>query len=243
MRSAKRRTSTRRTIAREGGSRNTSPNTSVMKPGVSSSAPPKITSTPSSTSRAGGRPDWSATLKRRHAARPCERMSTEPRMESAIRMAIVNGTPICWPTWMITASSAIGTRMKRISSGTNISPPTLRERSAHLDGDCGLAVQSHQLDQRADLGLRPPQAHGAPLRAQPLREHRQVDHQRRIGAPQLREVDEHVARRVQRGGERTPPARTRRAVLLPRHEQDDPLGVVLDDPGNLVHADLPCRRG
>ena len=29
---------------------------SVMNPGVSSSAPPKITSTPSSTSRAGGRP-------------------------------------------------------------------------------------------------------------------------------------------------------------------------------------------
>ena len=29
---------------------------SVTKPGVSSSAPPKMTSTPSSTSRAGGRP-------------------------------------------------------------------------------------------------------------------------------------------------------------------------------------------
>ena len=42
------------------------PRMSVMKPGVSSSAPPKITSAPSITSRAGGRPRRSASLKRRH---------------------------------------------------------------------------------------------------------------------------------------------------------------------------------
>ena len=70
MRSAKRWTSIPRTSARVGGSSSRSPRMSVMKPGVSSSAPPKITSTPSSTSRAGGRPACSATLKRRHAAPP-----------------------------------------------------------------------------------------------------------------------------------------------------------------------------
>ena len=83
---------------------------------MSSSAPPKITSTPSATSRAGTRPPWSASLNRRHAARPCERISIEPRIESAIRIAIVHQTPIAWPTWMITASSAMGTRMNSATS-------------------------------------------------------------------------------------------------------------------------------
>ena len=62
-----------------------------MKPGVSSSAPPKITSAPSSTSRAGTRPSAiAASLKRRHVARPWWRISIEPRIESAISSAIVH---------------------------------------------------------------------------------------------------------------------------------------------------------
>ena len=126
MRSAKRLTSTRRTSARVSGISSANPRMSVRKPGVSSSAPPKITSTPSSVSRAGGRPACSASLKRRHATRPCERISSEPRIESAIRIPIVHQTPIAWPTWMITASSAIGTTMKRKSSSGSMSPLTLR---------------------------------------------------------------------------------------------------------------------
>ena len=70
------------------------PTMSVTKPGVSSSAPPKITSTPSRTSRAGGRRAATASLKRRQAARPCERMSIDPRIESAISSAIVGQKPI-----------------------------------------------------------------------------------------------------------------------------------------------------
>ena len=61
-----------------------------------------------------------ASLKRRHVARPCERMSIEPRIESAIRIAIVHHTPIAWPTWMITNSSAIGTTMKSRTSGSSM---------------------------------------------------------------------------------------------------------------------------
>jgi hypothetical protein len=102
MRPAKRRTSSRRTSARVGGSRKVRPNTSVTKPGVSSSAPPKTTRTPSSTSRAGTRPAAIASLKRRHAARPCARMSIEPKSESATSSAIVHSAPIACPTWMIT---------------------------------------------------------------------------------------------------------------------------------------------
>jgi hypothetical protein len=58
-------------------------------------------------------------LKRRHAIRPCDRISTEPRIESAIRIPIVHHTPIAWPTWMITKSSAIGTAMKSRTSGSS----------------------------------------------------------------------------------------------------------------------------
>ena len=67
---------------------------SVMKPGVSSSTPPKITSTPSMTSRCGTRPPASASLKRRQAARLCVRSSHEPRIASAISSRIVHHTPI-----------------------------------------------------------------------------------------------------------------------------------------------------
>ena len=101
---------------------------SVRKPGVSSSAPPKITSAPSITSRAGTRPARTASLKRRHAERPCERISTEPRIESAIRIPIVHHTPIAWPTWMITNSSASGTTTKSRTSGSSIRPLHVRAR-------------------------------------------------------------------------------------------------------------------
>jgi hypothetical protein len=47
-------------------------------------------------------------------------MSHEPRIESATSSAIVHHTPIAWPTWMITASSAIGTAMKSRTSGSSI---------------------------------------------------------------------------------------------------------------------------
>ena len=49
---------------------------SVMKPGVIRNAPPKITSTPSMTSRCGTLPSRSVALKRRQTARPCDRSST-----------------------------------------------------------------------------------------------------------------------------------------------------------------------
>jgi hypothetical protein len=59
-----------RSAARVGGISSASPTTSVMKPGVSSRAPPKMTMTPSSTSLPGIRLSDNAVLKRTHAARP-----------------------------------------------------------------------------------------------------------------------------------------------------------------------------
>ena len=88
------------------------PKMSVMKPGVSRARRRRSRARRRAPRAPAARPACSASLKRRHAIRPCERISIEPRIESAIRSAIVHQTPIAWPTWMITASSAIGTTMK-----------------------------------------------------------------------------------------------------------------------------------
>ena len=88
----RRRTTRRRITARVGGISSSRPTMSVRKPGVIRKAPPKITSTPSSTSRWGIRPAGSASLKRRQTARPWERSSTEPSTESAARSPIVGHT-------------------------------------------------------------------------------------------------------------------------------------------------------
>ncbi len=109
-----------RVTTRVGGSSRKRPNTSLMKPGTISSELPKITSTPSTTSRVGARPAASAPRNLRQARRPCERSSTVPRIEEANRSAIVGSAPIAWPTWMITYSSAIGTRISNSRSRMNI---------------------------------------------------------------------------------------------------------------------------
>jgi hypothetical protein len=103
--------SVRRIIARDGGIRHSRPTTSVMKPGVNSSAPPKITIAPSNTSRWGTRRSPSAWLKRRHAVRPWARSSSAPSTLSTKSNAIVGPAPIHCPTLMITYSSASGTTM------------------------------------------------------------------------------------------------------------------------------------
>ena len=87
---------------RLGGSSIASPITSVMKPGVIRKAPPKMTRTPSWTSRCGIRPSESAWLKRLQTARPCERSSIEPMTESAASSRIVQITPMASPTFRIT---------------------------------------------------------------------------------------------------------------------------------------------
>ena len=85
---------------------------SVMKPGVIRKAPPKMTSTPSTTSRCGILPSVRAALKRRQTERPCERSSTAPSTESAASSRIVQTGPMASPTFRITYSSANGTTMK-----------------------------------------------------------------------------------------------------------------------------------
>ncbi len=89
---------------------------SVMKPGVSSSAPPKMIRAPSTISRAGIRPSDIAALKRPQACPPCLRSSQAPSRLSKSSSAIVGNAPMALPTWMITYSSASGSRMKTANS-------------------------------------------------------------------------------------------------------------------------------
>jgi hypothetical protein len=97
-------------------------------------------------------------------------------------------------------------------------------------------VQAHQFDQPADVGLRSAEPQDPVLRAQAPREDGQVDHQRRVGEAKVRQVDDDVARRLQRRGERTTTTPARDAVLIPRDPQDRKLFVKADDLGNLVQT-------
>ena len=61
-------------------------------------APPKITATPSWTSRWGIRPAAIASWKRAHTVRPWERSSREPSTESAASRPSVHQIPMASPT-------------------------------------------------------------------------------------------------------------------------------------------------
>ena len=91
---------------------------SVRNPGVIRKAPPKITSTPSITSRWGTRPAAIVSLKRRQTARPCDFSSIDPISESSTRIASVGRIPIASPTLKMTYSSASGTTTKMAISAS-----------------------------------------------------------------------------------------------------------------------------
>ena len=94
-----------------------------------------------------------------------------------------------------------------------------RGGAAAVQAHRGQLVEPDGLDQPAYLRLRAGEPQGPALRAQPLREHREVDDDRRVGEAKLREVDDDVARRVQRRRDGTPAAPARRPVLVPRDSQ------------------------
>src|ERR1700754_2332257 len=126
-------------------------------------------------------------------------MSHEPRSESAISRPIVHQTPIACPTWMITASSAIGTAMKSRTSGSSIGPYTLvryllRERGLlAVEPHSRQAVQADGLDQRADVRLGAAQPQRPALRAEPLGQAGEIDHHRGVGEVEFGKVDDDVA--------------------------------------------------
>ena len=141
-------------------------------------------------------------MNRRQALRPCERMSIAPRIESAISSAIVHQTPISSPIWMITNSSTIGTTTKRTTrNGSTLlrrvrgaGCASRRSGRGRRDEHAGQAVEADELDQPLDLRPRAVDAHALVRAAQPAGEHREVEHERRVGELQLGEVDREVLR-------------------------------------------------
>jgi hypothetical protein len=94
-------------------------------------------------------------------------------------------------------------------------------------------VEPDQLDQRVDLRLGAAQADLAPLRPQTTREHREVDHQRRIGERELAQVDDHISFGLDRTRQRPPPAALRASILVTSAPQRRGLVIEIDDPRNL----------
>ena len=94
-------------------------------------------------------------------------------------------------------------------------------------------MQADRLDQHPDvrLRMREPQRHA--VRPQPLREARQIDHQRRIRERQIAQIHDHITGRVQGRRERSPTPTTGRSVLVPLDPEDCELCVEGDDDATL----------
>ena len=90
-------------------------------------------------------------------------------------------------------------------------------------------VQADELDQRADLRLSVAQQDRAAAHPQPARQHRQVEHQRRVGEHELGEVDDDIRLRSDRAHECAAPTRLRRPVLVSAATQDRRFVSKLDD--------------
>lgn len=75
---------------------------SVTKPGVSSSAPPKMIITASVSSAVGIAPRAMVSRKRRHVARPSRFNNHAPSTDTVRRATIVSGVPMTRPTWIRT---------------------------------------------------------------------------------------------------------------------------------------------
>ena len=101
-----------------------------------------------------------------------------------------------------------------------------RER---LDEHALEAVQADALDQRTDLGLRAPYSELRTRGAQAPREHRDVEHERRVGERQLRQVDGDVGTADERAREGATATRLRRSHLVAAAAQHGWAVVERDD--------------
>ena len=88
-----------------------------------------------------------------------------------------------------------------------------------IQPDGGLKVQSHPFDEELHLRLRAAQPQRSPTAAQALGEHGQIEHQRRIRRPQLRQVDDDIASGAESGGQRATTFPNRRGVFISHNSQ------------------------
>jgi hypothetical protein len=75
-------------------------------------------------------------------------------------------------------------------------------------------MQADDLDQCPDLWLSPPEQDRPAVCAQAAGQHCEVEHQRRVGEDQIREVDDDVRLRTNSPGQRSPSASLRGPVLV-----------------------------
>jgi hypothetical protein len=108
-------------------------------------------------------------------------------------------------------------------------PVTLVRERLGLEHDAGQAVQPDELDEPLDLRLGPRQAQGPPGVPQAPRQRREVEHQRRVGEGQLREIDDDVARARERARERLAAEALRGPILIAATPQDTRLWLEVDD--------------
>ena len=90
-------------------------------------------------------------------------------------------------------------------------------------------MQSDELDQGLDLRLRSPQKDRLPVRAQPPREHREVEHQRHVCEDQLGQIDDYIGLSSDRSGQCLTSACLRGAVLVAATAQCWRLVIEIDD--------------
>jgi metal-sulfur cluster biosynthetic enzyme len=98
------------------------------------------------------------------------------------------------------------------------------------------AVQADALDELADLGLCAAHVELRAARAQPAREHREVEHEGGVRERELGEVDRDVGAADERAREGPAAARLRRPDLVAAAAQDGRGVVELDDGGKLPDA-------
>ncbi len=98
-------------------------------------------------------------------------------------------------------------------------------------------MQPDHLDQRPDLRLRIAQKNRAPTLAKPAGQHRQIDHQRRVGEHELAQIDHHVGVGTDGADHRLPPAALRGPILISRAAEDRRLLLERDDVLNLPKRD------
>jgi metal-sulfur cluster biosynthetic enzyme len=107
-------------------------------------------------------------------------------------------------------------------------------------------MQPHTLDQSAHLRLCAGEPQRALTAAQPIRQHRQVDHQRNVGVGEVPQIDGHIALCTEGTDHRSPTQGLRAPILLPDTYQDGRAVGELDDWEKLlelagsVQEDLNC---
>ena len=215
---------------------------SERKPGVSSSAPPNSTNAPSITSRAGARPACSASLKRRQTAPPLR--AREHRAEDRVRDGEQRDRPPHADRLAdLDQHRQLGDRDddEEDDQEEPHRPWAVRADLAERGRGPGLSRTAGSRSARrtrsgggSAAARRPARACG-PARAGAARGRLIHDH-RGVGEGEVGEVDDHVAGRAQRSGDRSSPPPARRPVLVPRDDQDGQLFIETDDRGNLLHT-------